>query len=130
MDEATLQGMIAAGESATVEFKIKAPRPAELAERICGMANMRTGGVIIFGVADATGELVGIERSNDTIDLILRATRMIKPPVQLAEGGPQTLELNGTTIVIAAVPANEGTLDQASGVFWMRCGSHTVPAGS
>lgn len=127
MDESTLRGVIATGESATVEFKLKAPRPAELAERVCGMANSRTGGVIIFGVADATGELLGVERPNDTIDLLVRATRMIKSPVQLAEGGPATLDLNGVMVVVATIPANDGTLYQASGVFWMRRGSHTVP---
>lgn len=38
MTEETLRDLIAGGETGTVEFKIKAPRPAELAERICGMA--------------------------------------------------------------------------------------------
>ena len=52
--------MLASGESRTVEFKLKAPRPAEVAERICGMANTRTGGTNIFGVADETSEIVGI----------------------------------------------------------------------
>jgi predicted HTH transcriptional regulator len=43
MTEEALRQRIAGGETATVEFKIKAPRPAELAERMCGMANTRTG---------------------------------------------------------------------------------------
>ena len=29
--------MLVDGETSTIEFKIKAPRPGELAERICGM---------------------------------------------------------------------------------------------
>lgn len=127
MDEQQLRQLIAGGETATVEFKIKAPRPAELAERICGMANTRSGGVIIFGVADATGELVGLDRPNDTIDLLLRAMRMVKPPVQLREGGPVTQILDGVTVVVASILTNDGTLYQSSGVFWMRRGSHTVP---
>lgn len=48
MDEQSLRQLIVEGESATVEFKIKAPRPAELAERICGMANNALGWVYYF----------------------------------------------------------------------------------
>ena len=50
MTEETLQQLIARGETGTVELKVNAPRPSELAERMCGMANTRTGGAIIFGV--------------------------------------------------------------------------------
>ena len=70
--------MLASGESSTVEFKLKAPRPAKVAERICGMANTRTGGTIIFGAADETSEIVGISALSQSIDIVLRATRMIK----------------------------------------------------
>jgi len=125
MTEDTLRQLIAGGENATVEFKIKAPRPAELAERMCGMVNARTEGFIIFGVADEAGELVGLEKPNETIDLILRAARTVKPPVPIE--APMTHTLDGHTLVVVSIPANDGTLYQASGVFWIRRGSHTVP---
>jgi ATP-dependent DNA helicase RecG len=64
--EEAIQRMLAEGETGTVEFKLKAPRPSELAERICRIANTRTGGTILFGVEDETGRIVGISRPNDT----------------------------------------------------------------
>jgi ATP-dependent DNA helicase RecG len=108
VDEQQLRTLIAGGESARVEFKIKAPRPAELAERICGMANTRSGGVIIFGIADVSGEVIGLGRPNETIDLLLRATRMVKPAVSLLEGGPATYMLDGVTVVVAGIRRTTG----------------------
>ena len=48
------------GETNTVECKIKAPRPAELAERMWGRAKTCTGGVIIFSIEDRTKAVVGV----------------------------------------------------------------------
>ena len=64
LSEPAIRQLIADGESVAVEFKIKAPRPAELAERICGMANTRTGGTVIFGVADASRDIIGLKNPN------------------------------------------------------------------
>jgi len=125
--EVSLRQLIAAGESSTVEFKIKAPRPAELAERICGMVNSRSGGVIVLGVEDASGAIVGVAKPNDMIDLLLRAARMIRPPVTFAGGGPSVVTIDGVPLVVAQVPPNDGPLYQASGVFWQRRGTHTTP---
>jgi len=125
--EATIRQMLAGGETSTVEFKIKAPRPSELAERICGMANTRTGGTILFGVEDETGRIVGIARPNETIDTILRATRLIKPAVTLDSPVPEVSVLDGRTIIVIQVPANNGTLYQAGAGCWIRKGTHTIP---
>ena len=119
--------MLAEGESSTVEFKLKAPRPSELAERICGMANTRTGGTIIFGVEDETGKIVGITKPNDTIDTILRASRLIKPAVTLSNSGPDVRIIDDRTIVVIQVPPNDGTLYQAGAGCWVRKGTHTIP---
>src|SRR6476661_9799454 len=111
--EADIRSMLVDGETSTIEFKLKAPRPGELAERICGMANTRTGGTILFGVEDETGQIVGITRPNETIDTILRATRLIKPVVTLQSPVPELHVLDGRRIVVIQVPANNGTLYQA-----------------
>jgi len=125
--EEALHQMLAGGESGTVEFKIKAPRPSELAERICGMANTRTGGTIIFGVEDETGRVVGIAKANETIDTILRATRLIKPAVTLLGPGSDIRIIDGRTVVVIQVPSNNGTLYQAGAGCWVRKGTHTIP---
>src|SRR5713226_1028313 len=51
-----LQNLIQQGETTTVELKVAPPRPAELAERLCGMANAQ-GGIIIVGVDVGTTSL-------------------------------------------------------------------------
>ena len=83
MDETTLRHLIAGGETGTVEFKSSATRPIEVAVRMCGMANNRAGGIIIFGIEDATWAIVGIRNASLTHDVVLRAARMIKPAVPL-----------------------------------------------
>ena len=124
---ATLRQLIAGGESSTVEFKIKAPRPAELAERMCGMVNSRKGGWIVLGVEDASGAVVGVERPNETIDALLRASRLVRPPLNIEGSGLTVVDLDGATVVVAHIPANDGQLYQASGVFWQRRGTYTTP---
>ena len=49
LTDAVLRRTIARGETSTVELKKAVPRPGELAERMCGMANAQ-GGNIILGV--------------------------------------------------------------------------------
>jgi len=39
LNEIALRRLIKGGETTTVEFKVAAPRPVEIAERLCGMAN-------------------------------------------------------------------------------------------
>lgn len=126
VNEADLRQLIAGGESATVEFKIKAPRPAELAERICGMANTRAGGVIIFGLEDATREPVGLTEPGETIDIALRAARMLKPALPITDTTIQRWTLDARTLVTLHVLANHGTLYQYDGAFLVRRGTHTV----
>src|SRR5579883_819381 len=55
LNEIALRRLIKGGETATVEFKVAVPRPVELAERLCGMANAQ-GGMIIIGVEDRSEE--------------------------------------------------------------------------
>jgi ATP-dependent DNA helicase RecG len=130
LGEEELRKMLEGGETETVEFKIKPPRAGELAERICGMANTRSGGIILFGVEDRTGRPVGIEQPGDAIDQILRAARLMKPSALLQPPGPSVCTVDGAQLVAVQVPPNNGTLYQASGVFWKRQGTHTIPMSS
>jgi ATP-dependent DNA helicase RecG len=127
MNEETLRHLIAGGESSTVEFKVNAPRPTELAERMCGMANTRTGGVIIFGVRDENRSIVGVNQTSDTIDTILRAARMIKPVITLSDESIRTWSLDGYPVVTVEIPANDGKLYQYNGACLIRRGTVTVP---
>lgn len=129
MEAKALEILIQDGESATVEFKVAVPRYAELADRLCGMAN-GLGGYLIIGVADKTWDIVGIKNISDTLDTILQASRHCKPALRLDPEQPQLVEVQGKKIMVAHVPPNDGRLYQSGGVFWIRRGTHTVPLES
>ena len=127
MDEATLRRLIAEGETATVEFKSSAARPIDIAQRMCGMANNRSGGLIIFGIEDATRAIVGIRNPSLTNDVVLRAARMVKPAISLDEGSVQTWVLDGQTLMTVKIPPSTGRLYQYDGACYVRRGTQTVP---
>ncbi len=127
MTKETLRQLIAGGETSTVEFKSSTARPPDIAERMCGLANNRAGGLIIFGIADETRAIVGVRQPSLTQDHILRASRMIKPPVSLTETSVQTWHLDGHTLVTVEVPGNAGRLYQYNGACFVRRGTTTVP---
>ncbi|HZR41876.1 MAG TPA: RNA-binding domain-containing protein [Ktedonobacteraceae bacterium] len=72
-----LRRLIQGGETSAVELKVAAPRPVEMAERLCGMVSNAQGGVIIIGVEDTEQKIVGVpdERMAMTIDTVLRVAR-------------------------------------------------------
>src|SRR5258707_15853114 len=59
LNEVALRRLIKGGETTTVEFKVATPRPVEMAERLCGMANAQ-GGMIIIGVEDGERKVGGV----------------------------------------------------------------------
>jgi ATP-dependent DNA helicase RecG len=113
------------GETNTVELKASTPRPKELAERLCGMANAQ-GGMIIVGVTDHR-KIVGISDTSMAIDSLLRAARQVEPTLVLDPPEPEIYTLEGKQLVIAHIPPYHGLLHQAGGVCWIRRGTYTVP---
>ena len=111
LSEAELKRLIRGGEMTTVELKLAAPRPVEMAERLCGMAYAQ-GGVVIIGVKDSNHEIVGVQehRLGETLDVILRAARQIvKPELVLEPPEPEIYTIAGKKIVVASVrPSRHG----------------------
>jgi ATP-dependent DNA helicase RecG len=128
LTEVALRRAITGGETSTVELKKAVPRPGELAERMCGMANAQ-GGLIIIGVEDSSLTVVGVPdaRMALTRDMVLRAARQIDPLLLLDQASPEVYMLDGKRVVVATIPPSRGPVYQASGVFWIRRGTHTVP---
>ncbi len=129
LSELSIRQLIAAGETNQVELKVASPRPSEIAERLCGMANAQ-GGVVIIGVEDTTLEVVGVpgERMALTKDVILRAARqIIKPSLILDPPEPEVYVIDGKQLVVATVLPSNGPIYQSGGVCWVRRGTHTVP---
>jgi len=129
LNETALWQLIKGGETSTVELKVASPRPDEMAERLCGLANAQ-GGFIIIGIADESLDIVGIpdKKIAQTKDVILRAMRqIIKPELLLDPSEPEVYVVDGKKLVVATVPPNRGAVYQVSGVFWVRRGTYTVP---
>ncbi|HLW03546.1 MAG TPA: helix-turn-helix domain-containing protein [Ktedonobacterales bacterium] len=126
MDIAELEALLQRGETQTVEYKASPPRLAELAVRLCGLANA-SGGVIVLGVADESWEVVGLKRPQEAIDALLQAARLCKPPVSFTPPQPQELVYQEKYLIVAVVPPSDGPIYQAGGTFYMRRGTHTVP---
>jgi ATP-dependent DNA helicase RecG len=129
LSELEIRQLIAGGETNQVELKVASPRPSEMAERLCGLANA-CGGVVIIGVEDTTLEIVGVpgERMALTKDVILRAARqIIKPSLILDPPEPEIYMVDGKHLVVATVLPSNGPIYQAGGVCWVRRGTHTVP---
>lgn len=121
-----LISIIKGGETSRVEFKVAMPRQSEMAERICGLANAQ-GGYIILGVEDGSLQIVGVGDTGGAVDGLLRAARQIQPSLSFTPTEPEIYELEGKKVVVATVTASVGPVYQASGVFWIRRGSHTIP---
>ncbi|HMA35972.1 MAG TPA: helix-turn-helix domain-containing protein [Chloroflexia bacterium] len=121
-----LRDLIAAGETYEVEFKRSGERPIVLAERMAGLANT-AGGWIIFGVDDATREIVGVTNAKYASDNIVQAARRCQPPLATVPAEPERIDFAGRTVVVVYVPPASGVLYQAGGVFWGRKGTQTVP---
>ena len=51
--ESILRKLIENGETSTIELKVAIPRPGEMAERLCGLANAQ-GGFIIIGIENTS----------------------------------------------------------------------------
>ncbi len=127
MDEEELRTLIAGGESTTVEFKLNAPWSAEMAERLCGLANSPLGGVLIIGVEDKTWAIKGVANPAAAIDEMLKGAALVSPPVAFVEPDPQTVMLDGQRLVVGRVSPNNGILHQAAGAYLLRRGTMTRP---
>src|SRR5260370_5578379 len=118
-----LKWLIQGGERSTVELKAAAPRPVEMAERMCGMANAQ-GGMIIIGVEDAKHTIVGVpdDRVAMTIDTILRAARQnVKPALVLDPPESELYELGGKRLRARALVQSLSTSGRSSPCFSVYC---------
>lgn len=79
MDLATIQSLIAHGESETLEFKTSTGQRSRIAEAVCAMANSR-GGLILVGVLDG-GRVVGQQVSASTLEALHAEIAEIEPPL-------------------------------------------------
>lgn len=126
-----IKGLIERGESDTREFKqeISREKSSTFLKTVAGFAN-GSGGVILFGVVDETGEVKGIrgdlQQQKDRITNMIRDTVVPQPEVKIAH-----CTLNGKRIIAAFVTEGDSPpygLDAAKPRFYVRRGATTFPA--
>jgi predicted HTH transcriptional regulator len=83
MNKNELIEIIGGGETSAVQFKEKLPARESIIKEITAMANSSSGGMILFGIKDKSGEITGL--SNEQIEyadkIIAECADNVKPPV-------------------------------------------------
>lgn len=104
MEASELLNMIAGGESSTVQLKENITNHASVAQEMVAFANSE-GGLLIVGVNDKTGEVVGlsfpdIQRINNLLSTA--ANDHVKSPLVIRT---ETVDVgNGKRVVVAHIP--------------------------
>jgi predicted HTH transcriptional regulator len=128
MDAAELREIISLGETSTVQFKQALDNQDKAAAELIAMANAR-GGLIIFGVADKTGKITGLDyadlqAANSKIANI--ANDLVKPPVFITTEALVVDDPGGDTKKVLIVYVEEGIskpYKDRNGVIWVKQGA-------
>ncbi len=125
-----VQELITQGEGPTIEFKKEIPsRNERFLKTVAAFANGE-GGVILLGVEDGTGVIVGIEgdvnREKDKITNTIRNNVVPEPQIRV-----EHCEIDGKSVM--AIFVDEGTslpygINPAKPEFYVRRGATTFPA--
>ncbi|MBI4454932.1 MAG: putative DNA binding domain-containing protein [Acidobacteria bacterium] len=105
MDLNEAQKIVAAGESEAVEFKKSTAQLNRAGETLCALLNA-AGGVVIFGVT-STGEIVGQQISDKTLQDVGNMVQMFEPPASIKI---DRIALPGTDqelLILRARPSSE-----------------------
>lgn len=128
-----LESIIARGESETTEFKLQVPESKDaiqkLSRTISAFAN-GVGGVVVFGVEDDTGRLVGIKaglnKQKDRLTQMVRDNLTHPPPIRTF-----SQELDGTVLLIVEVSKGNHPpygINRSDPRYYVRRGATTFPA--
>ncbi len=74
-----IKGLVATGESETLEFKQTTGQCRKAAQAVCAMLNQR-GGCVLFGVTPE-GDVTGQQVSERTVEQVSAEIQRIKPQV-------------------------------------------------
>ena len=130
-DCAQIEGLIVQGESDTREFKreISNDKKTTFIKTVAGFANVR-GGVILFGIVNGTGEIVGvagdINKEKDRIINMIRDTLVPQPALRIT-----SCRLKGKQVIALFVEEGDTPpygLYPDKPTFYIRRGATTFPA--
>lgn len=123
MEALTLLDIISGGENSRVQFKRTIKSSEDIAKEMVAMSNS-IGGMIIVGVEDKTGQIIGlnfedIKRSNEF--LANASTNNVKPPIYILT---EIVSIEGKKILVVHI--NEGSSKpycDNNGIVWIKSGS-------
>lgn len=130
-DCAQIEGLIVQGESDTREFKrgISNDKKMTFLKTVAGFANVR-GGVILFGVVNGTGEIVGVtsdvNKEKDRIINMIRDTVVPQPTLRIT-----SCRIKGKQVIALFVDEGDSPpygLYPDKPAFFIRRGATTFPA--
>jgi len=127
MDSKELLEIIRLGETSKVQFKRKFDNQDKIAAEMIAFANSK-GGILLFGIEDKTGEVVGmdyadIQQTGNKISTI--ANELVNPPVYILTDVvqvPMESEVKKVLIVSVEEGINKPYKDN-NGVFWIKQGT-------
>lgn len=118
-----LREIIACGETSTVQFKLKFSTAKQIAEEMVAFANSK-GGMMVFGVEDKTGQIIGlsyseIQKLSNEVSTV--ANDQVRPVIYLQT---EVVIADGKRLLVAYV--NQGSnkpYKTVSGHIWVKQGS-------
>jgi predicted HTH transcriptional regulator len=111
-------------ETSTVQFKREITHNDAMAAEIVAMANS-LGGMILLGVADKTGEIVGVDLNSKINERLANiATHNVKPPIYI-QTEMVTIEKEAPVkILVVHIPHNPKQIYKDNyGAIWVKQGS-------
>lgn len=123
MTDETLKDLCLCGETTKVQFKEKFTSQKEVAKEMVAFANTK-GGVIIFGVEDKTGKLIGL--SYDEIQVTSRelgnaANEQVRPTIYIET---EVVRMEGKHFLICTIEEGKNKpYKNLNGEIWVKQGA-------
>ena len=123
MNSKELQLLVRCGETSTVQFKERFSNQDSIAAEMVAMSNAR-GGMILFGIKDKTGEVVGlsyqeIQQINSMLANV--ATNLLRPVIYIQT---ETVIIEDRSILVAHIDEGDNKpYKDLSGVIWTKQGA-------
>ena len=124
MNVLELLDIISSKETSTVQFKREITHNDSMAAEIVAMANS-LGGIILFGVVDKTGEILGVDLSSNINERLANiATNNVKPPIYIQTEVVTIENEESSKILVVHVPHNPNQIyKDNNGAIWVKMGS-------
>lgn len=122
MNAKEIKELCALGENSKVQFKLRVDNPSKIAAEIIAFANYR-GGMILIGVEDKTGEIVGLtyeQVQQAGREVGNAATNHVRPTIYIQT---ETVDVEGKIVLVVNVDEGiDKPYKDLSGNIWVKQG--------